>query len=218
MEILTPFQKQLLKAIGYSDLARHFYLTGGTALAAFFLQHRFSEDLDFFTDDPNAINLVRFSLEPLCEVMTAQLEFTRTFNTFIEAFVTSPDGERVKLDFAYDTPYRLRPTEFNHEYGIKIDNSLDIASNKLSALFNRAAEKDFVDIYFINKELMPFDGLLPFARQKHVGMDDYWLAISLQRVRYVKLLPRMIKSLELADLHTYFLALADTLMSAAQPD
>lgn len=115
-------------------------------------------------------------------------------------------------------PYRLRPTEFSDEYGIKIDNSLDIASNKLSALFGRAAEKDFVDIFFINKELKPFDELLPLARQKHVGMDDYWLAISLQRVRYVKLLPRMIKPLTLIDLQTYFLALADGLMSVAQPD
>jgi hypothetical protein len=35
MEILTPFQKQILTAIGSSDLASTFYLTGGTALAAY---------------------------------------------------------------------------------------------------------------------------------------------------------------------------------------
>ena len=57
MEILTPFQKQLLKAIGDSPLADSFYLTGGTALAAFYLQHGFSEDLDFFSSDPNAIRI-----------------------------------------------------------------------------------------------------------------------------------------------------------------
>lgn len=55
MEILTPFQKELLKAIGDSKLADNFYLTGGTALAAFYLQHRYSEDLDFFTADPKMI-------------------------------------------------------------------------------------------------------------------------------------------------------------------
>jgi hypothetical protein len=27
-----------------------FYLTGGTALAEFYLQHRLSEDLDFFSE------------------------------------------------------------------------------------------------------------------------------------------------------------------------
>jgi hypothetical protein len=55
--------------------------------------------------------------------------------------------------------------------------------------------------------------LLPQARQKHVGMDDYWLAIALQRVRHVKVLPRMIKPLTLADLQNYFLELSDSLMS-----
>jgi len=49
MAILTPFQQQLLRAIGQTQIAENFYLTGGTALAAYFLQHRLSEDLDFFS-------------------------------------------------------------------------------------------------------------------------------------------------------------------------
>jgi hypothetical protein len=213
MEISTPFQKQLLKAIGNSPLADNFYLTGGTALAAFYLKHRFSEDLGFFSADPNAIRLVRPSLETAVQQLNASLEFSRTFNTFVECFITAQDGERVKVDFAYDTPYRLQPTISNPEFNIQIDNSLDIASNKLSALFGRAAEKDFVDIFFINQELIPFHELLSHARQKHVGMDDYWLAIALQRVRLAKLLPRMIKPLKIAELHKYFLSLAQELMS-----
>ncbi len=212
MEILTSFQKELLKVIGRSSLGDNFYLTGGTALAAFYLQHRFSEDLDFFTADPNAIRLVASSLEAVSQQCAATLEFSRTFNTFLECFITSPTGERVKLDFAYDTPYRLQPTELNPTYGIQLDNLLDISANKLAALFDRAAEKDFVDIYFINKERMSFADLLPYARQKHVGMDDYWLAIALQRVRRVEILPRMVKPLRLPDLQTYFLELADGLV------
>lgn len=56
-EILTQFQQPLLKTIGRSPLASDFYLTGGTALAAFFLRHRQSEDgepvkLDFAQDTP----------------------------------------------------------------------------------------------------------------------------------------------------------------------
>ena len=213
MEILTPFQKQLLKAIGESPLADNFYLTGGTALSAFYLRHRFSEDLDFFSADPNAIRLVQPSLETIANKLDASLEFSRTFNTFIECFLTAQDGEVLKLDFAQDTPYRLQPTDFNQTYGVQIDNAVDVSCNKLSALFDRAEAKDFVDIFFINRELMSFNELLPYARQKHVGMDDYWLAISLQRIRKIKLLPRMIKPLTLADLQTYFLNLAQELMS-----
>ncbi len=216
MEILTTFQKKLLKAIGDSQLADNFYLAGGTALAAFYLRHRFSEDLDFFSADPKAIHFVQPSLETIVEKLGATLEFSRTFNTFVECFITEQDGERVKLDFAYDSPYRLQPTIFNQTFSIQVDNSLDIACNKLSALFDRAAEKDFVDIFFVCQELMPFDELLPQARQKHIGMDDYWLAIAIQRVRQVKLLPRMIKPLEIADLQAFFLNLAKELMGAVE--
>ncbi len=213
MEILTPFQKEALKAIGESPLVDNFYLTGGTALSAFYLQHRLSEDLDFFSPDPNAIRLVRSSLETVAKKLEASLEFNRTFNTFVECFLTSSDGEILKLDFAQSTPYRLQPTEFDQTFGIYVDNSVDVSCNKLSALFDRADAKDFVDIFFINQELMPFDELLSHARQKHVGMDDYWLAISLQRIQRINLLPRMIKPLALDDLQAYFLDLAQELMS-----
>lgn len=48
--ILTPFQKEALQELfeSYREL-ESFYLTGGTALAAFYLHHRYSEDLDLFT-------------------------------------------------------------------------------------------------------------------------------------------------------------------------
>ncbi len=215
MEILTPFQKQLLKAIADSALAQNFYLTGGTALAAFYLQHRLSEDLDFFSADPNAIRLVRPELEKVALRLNVQLEFSRTFNTFIECFITAPDLERVKLDFAQDTPYRLHPLQVNPSFGIQVDSALDIATNKLAALFDRAAEKDFVDVYFIHQELIQFAELLPLAREKQVGMDDYWLAIAFQRVRQVEILPRMIKPVTLPDLQSFFLNLARELMNTA---
>jgi predicted nucleotidyltransferase component of viral defense system len=213
MEILTPFQQQLLRHAGRSPIASSFYVTGGTALAAFFLHHRLSEDLDFFTADPNAVQLVRGHLEQIALQLDAGLEFSRTFNTFVECFITSRNGERVKLDFAQDTPFRLSPTTLATEYALQVDSAVDIASNKLAALFGRAAAKDFVDVYFIHHEMMPFHELLPQAREKHVGMDDYWLAISLRRVKTVEILPRMIKPLQIPTLQAFFLGLADDLMT-----
>ena len=47
MEILTPLKKKVIKAVGKSDLKEDFYLTDGTALSAFYLEHRISEYLDF---------------------------------------------------------------------------------------------------------------------------------------------------------------------------
>jgi len=47
--ILTPIQQSLLSALSKeSTVVDNFYLSGGTALAEFYLYHRYSEDLDFF--------------------------------------------------------------------------------------------------------------------------------------------------------------------------
>lgn len=43
---LYPLQDKVLKVIGTSDTP--FYLTGGTVLGRFLLNHRYSDDLDFF--------------------------------------------------------------------------------------------------------------------------------------------------------------------------
>src|SRR5216684_1408125 len=48
--VLTPLQQRVLVTLFANGLAdRGYYLTGGTALSAFYLQHRYSDDLDFFT-------------------------------------------------------------------------------------------------------------------------------------------------------------------------
>lgn len=110
MDILTPFQKQLLKAIADSALSPNFYLTGGTALAAFYLQHRFSEDLDFFSADPNAVRLVPPELERIALRLDAQIEFSRTFNTSVECFITAPDLETGEAGFCPRYPLSLAST------------------------------------------------------------------------------------------------------------
>lgn len=212
MEVLTPFQKRLLKAIGSSSLGEDFYLTGGTALSAFYLKHRYSDDLDFFTADPTAVTRTRPVLEEIAQNLDAQISFTRILGSFLESFFIAEQGEEIKVDFAQESPYRLQPTILDATYNIHVDNLTDIACNKLSALFDRAESKDFVDVYFICQETMSFEKLEALTRQKHVGMDDYWLAIALQRVRQVSMWPRMIKPLDSNKLQAFFLDLAQAIM------
>lgn len=218
MEILTPFQQEVLRAIGQTTLARKFYLTGGTALSAFYLHHRYSVDLDFFTADPTAIAQVATEMTAAGQQVGAEVTFTRTLNSFLECFLHRREGEHVEMDFAQDTPYRLAPVEENTEYHIQIDNLTDIAANKLSALFDRAEPKDFVDVYFLCQEVMPFAELVEQARNKHVGIDDYWLAVALQRVTQVEFLPRLIKPVTIEQLQTFFLEQAKQLMRRLSPD
>jgi predicted nucleotidyltransferase component of viral defense system len=215
MEYLTPLQRRLLQEIGQSRIGGEFFLTGGTALAAFYLHHRYSVDLDFFTANPTAIAQVAPVVQEMAERLDLRLSITRTLGTFLECFFESSAGERVEFDFAQDNPYRLEPTRFRPELGIHVDNPTDIACNKLSALFDRAEPKDFVDVYFVVQEIMPFDRLVALTRQKHLGIDDYWLAVALRQVDQVALLPRMIKPLSLPELKAFFLARAKELMDRA---
>ena len=46
---LTAGQRAFLDHLLESELVEHFYLTGGTALSAFHLHHRRSDDLDLFS-------------------------------------------------------------------------------------------------------------------------------------------------------------------------
>lgn len=60
MTILTPNQKNILFLLAKEPvIADNFYLTGGTALAEFYLGHRLSEDLVFFQSRKSALRRFR---------------------------------------------------------------------------------------------------------------------------------------------------------------
>src|SRR5437867_13239390 len=76
--VLTPAQKILLARLGQSTLSEQFYFTGGTALAALCLQHRLSEDIDFFTRETVPVESVLGFLRALPDVQ--KVEYERKFD------------------------------------------------------------------------------------------------------------------------------------------
>lgn len=116
------------------------------------------------------------------------------------------------MDFALDSPYRLEAKVQRSEIGLWVYGPLDISCNKLSALYDRADPKDFVDVYFIHQELFPLMELLPKAKQKHVGLDNYWLAQAFSRATEIKILPRLIKPVTRDQLAQFFLGYIPLLM------
>ena len=50
--VLTEIQKKALSCIASDTIVKNnFYLSGGTALAEYYLHHRFSGDLDLFSEN-----------------------------------------------------------------------------------------------------------------------------------------------------------------------
>ncbi len=209
--ILTPSHRELLKHFGSSSVGKHFFLTGGTALSAFYLRHRHSEDLDLFTEAPETVPLVVPVIQKMALDLKSTIRIPREFQTFVQVFFTLPNQETVKMDFAQDSPFRLKSLE-ETGVGIRIDNSLDIACNKLSALYGRAEGKDFVDVYFIIRRLYSFEELLRLAKTKHGGLENYWLAMAMQRVERVSQWPSMLIPCDFGEIKAFFLQKARDLL------
>jgi len=176
--LLTPIQKTFLGI--FSDLPdqTQFYLTGGTALAEYYLGHRLSYDLDFFTGVENLVLPFSYQIETIFQKKELNLQVVRRFSSFAQ-FLFEKDGESLKIDLAFDSPYRLAPIVESPD-GILINNYTDLRVDKLLAYFGRAEPRDAVDLYFIlqGELLAP---LLKQAAQKDPGFDLYWFAIALNR-------------------------------------
>ncbi len=141
--ILTPLQIDFLEEFTGSDLRNIFRLTGGTALSAFYLEHRYSEDLDFFTDEKIPSYLPEEFLKSLDFVDS--LSLTRLYDRNI-FHLKLRDGGFLKTEFVYYLRKNIE-SPVNIE-DLLVDSLLDITVNKLSAISDRLDAKDYVDLYF----------------------------------------------------------------------
>ncbi|OGG01648.1 hypothetical protein A2W14_07160 [Candidatus Gottesmanbacteria bacterium RBG_16_37_8] len=207
MSILTPVQKLIFDQISKSPFIRsNFYFTGGTALSEFYLKHRFSEDLDFFSEKKFEIDQVRREVS----LWTKELNFSyksqqKGFTYFF--FFKFKNNKSIKVDFGYYPPQRVEKGKIYKK--ITIDSLLDIAINKFAAIHQRSASKDIADLYFLLKKFTIWD-LIEGAKIKFHMETDPWILSSdlLFATKDINTLPRMIKRVTLYELKNFFLQLA----------
>lgn len=187
MEILNNLQKTILSLFGQIIESEYFYLTGGTALAEFYLKHRKSNDLDFFTDTEELIISFSQRLEKILTSKQITVERQRLLHSFIE-LVANKQDESTIVHIALDTAFRFeQPREFPRYPRLKVDSLIDIASNKLLALFGRASLRDFIDIYtLISRHLFSPEELTEKAKTKDPGFDLYWLGVAFEQIKTFK--------------------------------
>ncbi|MGD2085485.1 MAG: nucleotidyl transferase AbiEii/AbiGii toxin family protein [Candidatus Aminicenantes bacterium] len=176
--ILTPLQREVLAFFSKIKDSTYFLLTGGSALAEFYLGHRKSFDLDMFTSEKELILPFSRILE---EEMKKQFSVTvtRRFETFVE-YEIGMEKESIKLQLAYESPFRFElPIE--SPMGVRINNYKDLTTDKFLAFFQRAEPRDAIDLFFILKS-EDFWTLTQQAAQKDPGFDLYWMAVALSRV------------------------------------
>jgi len=183
LKVINSVQEKILKSFGEVKDSEQFYLTGGTALAYFYLKHRQSNDLDFFTSVEEIIGPFSHQLEKHLITKGFECKRQRAFYSFVELIVSFKGGTTL-IHLALDSTFRFEPTQEFSEYpGLKIDSLTDIASNKLLALFGRATLRDFIDVYFlVQKRHFSQKQLMEVAVRKDPGFDLYWLGVAFERI------------------------------------
>jgi len=166
-------QKRILARLARLPKIREsFFLTGGTALAVFYLGHRTSEDLDLFT-----LETCDFSglLEEIRKIWPSETTLRREDGSFLSFLIRS-----VKVDLVRD-PYShsgARPQatlgDTAGEAILAVDTVGNIASNKLATLISRTELKDYLDFFLISQTYPELDREKLFleAREKDGMFDD----------------------------------------------
>lgn len=200
--IITHEQKLLLdKFREEKPLSSKFYFSGGTALSLYYLQHRRSVDLDFFSKDKfdpqNIIDTINTWGEELnFKADYLVIEKTQIFN------LTFPNKQTVKVDFAL-YPYK-QIAKVKVIDGLKVDSLVDIAVNKLLSIEQRTEIKDFVDLFFLLKDFSIWDLLDGVKVKFKVKIDPFVLGSDLLKVESFDYLPEMIKPLSPEELKLFF--------------
>ena len=149
--ILTGQQQQFLSLFSQNkDLVKTFYLTGGTALSEYYLFHRKSEDLDFFTEEEVEILQIQVFLKDIQKSLHFEkVDFVTSFNRNL-AYLYFPQNYILKTEFTHFPFPQIEKGTIRG--GIRIDSLLDIAVNKLFTIYQKPRIRDFIDLYFIVKE------------------------------------------------------------------
>lgn len=212
--ILTPLQSDFLREFFANPIGRQFFLTGGTALAAFYFHHRLSEDLDLFTTQDGALEQMRRELPDLARRLQCSLSSGISTPTLAQFFLTRHNAS-VMIDLVRDVDVQCG--EHRIHDGVIVDALENIGANKITAIFGRTDAKDFVDLYFILQSGCAFETLLRMAQQKDTGLSEFYLAGMMRRVSQLTRLPKMVKPLDLEVLQKFFLQLADDLLLSIKP-
>jgi hypothetical protein len=215
--LLTPIQRSFVARFAALPDQAQFYLAGGTALAEYYLGHRLSFDLDFFTGEAPLILPHSYQIEALGREGNLRVSVVRRFSTYVEFMVTR-EAESLKVDLAQDSPYRLEPPSRTRT-GIWVSSLPDLRVDKLLAYFGRAEPRDAVDLYFILQQAS-LDELVAQAAQKDPGFDLYWFAVALNRAadfpdELERWPVRMLQPLQPRELKAQFRELALQMMARA---
>lgn len=212
MKGLTGLQEKVLKHIfSIGEMRRHFYLTGGTALSAYHLHHRISDDLDLFTHTVDLESIDR-TIEDALESNNITFSKKRSSPKFRRYIIQ----DQLQLDIVRDIDFRVGAPELRDK--IMVDNIKNIAVNKVLAIYGRLDPKDYVDLFFIIKSnFSKIDTLFELASKKDAGFELFQWAKIIADTDSISTLPRMLVPLDLDKLKLFYKDLRGHIIETLRP-
>lgn len=207
-DLLTPSQRRVLSLLAREpSFLEHFYFTGGTPLAAYYLNHRHSEDLNFFSEteiDLIWLNALKGRLKD--ELKADEAAIRQSFNRNLLFF--NFGSELLKTEFTYFPFARIESPRLIA--GIKVDSLKDIAVNKFFTIYQKPAARHFIDLYLIlQKGETAWADLPKLARIKFdTPIDPIQLGAQLVTAESISDMPRMVIDLAEEEWRNFFLAKA----------
>ena len=174
--IIPLLEKQLARILKCDVLPDGSYLAEGTAVY-FYLRHRVSVDLDFFTRDEFSAEIFLYRMKECFDEVAVELMGKDTIILYL-------GPEKLKFSLFY-LPYgllsRVHKMTINEGITCPLASLNDIAAMKAVAINQRGSIKDFVDLFFIlRKTGLDFSDVASLVMEKY-GLDqgyDYQLKTS----------------------------------------
>ncbi len=159
---LTPQTSSVLNALSEINELSNFTLVRGSALSLY-LQHRFSEDLDFFTWLPELSDV---HIEVLFDKIP-KLHSLKIINSYLNGIDVVVDN--VKATFFSNGWDELKNRErfINNSFIAKMEL---LTAMKVNTLSLRAKYRDYYDLYIIAKEMFDIRKMLEISMKYLPGM------------------------------------------------
>jgi predicted nucleotidyltransferase component of viral defense system len=174
---LGTLQREILEAFFRRE--SRFYLTGGAALAGYYLGHRDTADLDLFTDAESLADGER-ALQAAAAEVGGVIENLQTAPDFRRRLIRR-GTESVVVDLVREqAPQGTHPKK---QFGsVRVDPPEEILANKLCTLLSRAEIRDLVDVLALERTGLRMEDALALATRKDAGLTPAQLAWILSQI------------------------------------
>ncbi|MBL7077722.1 MAG: nucleotidyl transferase AbiEii/AbiGii toxin family protein [Kiritimatiellae bacterium] len=211
---VTPLKRDFLKAFFARE--KRFFLTGGSALGLFYLEHRHSYDVDLFSPDrPEWLELDGV-MRVCAEDLGAILELRRDAPTFSRYQLVRGEDSEI-IDMVLDISPQVDPDKPWID-DVRVDTLHEIVVNKITTLISRCELKDIVDLCFLEKDGYRIEDYFEEAQQKDGGLDPAMVSLLLDSLQITELPDYLIKPLSLAELCAFVDDLKRRMALMAYPD